>query len=303
MSYDMQDPQLSTKLVPKTAQTAFGQVEYVEIGTGPVVVSVHGAMGGYDQSTILAQTIGDSGYRYLCLSRPGYLGTALTAGRSSEQQGDLIATLLESLGISQAGVMAVSGGGPSAIQFGLRHPGLCKGLVLVSTCATTVDTKIPISFKVMMLLARWSWFVHWLRKRVERDLEGTAKRSIRDPDILARMIADKDTWPLLSTMMISTYDRMGQRLVGTRNDIEMSRNLTHPLESLNVPALVVHGTHDPLLPFEKHAKAFESRLPNVEVLKVDQGEHAAIFTHRNLVRAKVKEFMEKHFQPASLESG
>lgn len=65
------------------------------VGTGPVVISLHGAMGGYDQSLILAQTIGGAGYRYLCVSRPGYLGTPLASGRSLGQQGDLIAALLE----------------------------------------------------------------------------------------------------------------------------------------------------------------------------------------------------------------
>jgi hypothetical protein len=58
ITYDFQDPQLSNKLAPKTAQTALGRVEYAEIGQGPVVVAIHGSMGGYDQSLILAQTIG-----------------------------------------------------------------------------------------------------------------------------------------------------------------------------------------------------------------------------------------------------
>ncbi len=117
----MQDPQLSRKLVPKTAKTALGVVEYVEIGDGPVVVAVHGAMGGYDQSLILAQTIGNGDYRYIAITRPGYLGTPMRSGKSPEQQGDLIAALLDTLSITQVGVIAVSGGGPSAVQFGLRH--------------------------------------------------------------------------------------------------------------------------------------------------------------------------------------
>lgn len=94
MQYEMRDPQLSKKLVPKTAKTRLGVVEYVDVGTGPAIVSLHGAMGGYDQSLILAQAIGDTDYRYLCLSRPGYLGTSLAEGRRPEQQGDLIAALL-----------------------------------------------------------------------------------------------------------------------------------------------------------------------------------------------------------------
>jgi len=58
VTYDFRDPQLSSKIKPERANTAIGVVEYAEIGDGPAVVAVHGAMGGYDQSLILAQTIG-----------------------------------------------------------------------------------------------------------------------------------------------------------------------------------------------------------------------------------------------------
>lgn len=297
MSYDFQDAKLSSKLLPKTANTHRGIVEYVEIGDGPVVVSLHGAMGGYDQSLILAQTIGNEEYRYLAMSRPGYLGTPISSGQAPEQQGDLIAALLDELSIVKAGVIAVSGGGPSALYFGLRHSDRCKGLVLVSTCAAKVDTPIPFSFKVMKFLARWPWFVKQFRRKAEQDLEAVARRSIRDPEILVRTITDADTWPLFSTMLLSTYDQMGRRLEGTENDIEITRTATYPLESLNVPVLIVHGTQDQLVQFKVHAIMYETRVPTAELLSVDGGEHVAIFTHRNMVRPKVIEFMQRHFIP------
>ncbi len=251
-------------------------------------------MGGYDQSLILAQTIGREGFRYIAISRPGFLGTPLSSGKSPEQQGDLIAALLDTLGINRAGVMAVSGGGPSALHFGFRHPQRCAGLVLVSTCADKVNIPIPLSFKIMKSLARWSWFVNKFRKKAERDLEAVAGRSIHDSEILARTINDPDTWPLFSTMLLSTFDRMGQRIEGTENDIKISRTETYPLEQLNVPVLVVHGTNDQLAPFE-NAKIYEARVPNAELLTVEGGEHVTIFTHRNIVRSKVIEFMNRYF--------
>lgn len=295
MTYDFQDPQLSSQIAPQTAQTARGVVEYAEIGAGPVVVALHGAMGGYDQSLILAQTIGKADYRYLAVSRPGYLGTPMGSGRTSEQQGDLIAALLDTLNIAKAGVMAVSGGGPSAVQFGLRHPARCAGLVLVSTCAGKVDSPVPFSFKVMKHLGRWPCFAKKFRKKAERNLAGVAQQSIRDPEILARTINDADAWPLFSTLLLSTFDRMWQRLDGTENDIDITRNTTYALEKLDMPVLIVHGTQDPHLPFEVHAKMFAIRVPHAELLAIEGGEHVAIFTHRNQIRAKVNDFMRHHF--------
>ncbi|MCP4603375.1 MAG: alpha/beta hydrolase [Proteobacteria bacterium] len=295
MTFDIQDPQLSSKLAPKTVQTAAGYVEYVEIGDGPVVVCLHGAMGGYDQSLILAQTIGNAGYRYIAMTRPGYLGTPMSSGKSPEQQGDLVAALLDKLCIARSGVIAVSGGGPSAVQFGLRHSNRCTGLVLVSTCADKVVTPIPFSFKVMKFLARWPWFVMHFRKKAEKDLVAVAKHSIRDPEILDRTTNDVEIWPLFSTMLLSTFDRMGQRIEGTENDIEITHTATYPLENLNIPVLVVHGTEDQLVQFDVHANLYKARVPNAELLAVDGGEHVAIFTHRNMIRDKVGEFMQRHF--------
>ena len=295
MTYDFKDPQLSRTLAPREVKTPLGPVEYAEIGDGPAVVALHGAMGGYDQSLILAQTIGNAGYRYIAVSRPGYLGTPIRSGKSPEQQGDLIAALLDALDVEQAGVMAISGGGPAAVQFGLRHGARCAGLVLVSTCAGKVDMVIPFSFKIMKYLARWSWFANRFRAKAEKDLEAVAKRSIRDPEILARTINDADTWPLFSTLMLSTFHRMGERIDGTENDIEITRSATHQLENLDAPVLIVHGTRDPLVSFEVNTNMYLARVPNAELLAVDGGEHAAIFTHRNVVRTKVMEFMEGHF--------
>ncbi|HKK20766.1 MAG TPA: alpha/beta hydrolase [candidate division Zixibacteria bacterium] len=292
---DIANPKLSELLNCRLAHTPLGPIEYVEFGEGPAVVVIHGAMGGYDQSVILAQTIGAAGYRYIAISRPGYLGTPMKSGRTPEQQGDLIAALLDELGIDRAGVMAVSGGGPSAIEFALRHSSKCAGLILVSTHADNAEVPIPASFKIMKLLARLSWFARRFRKKAERDLRAVAGRSIQDKDILQRTVNDAETWPLFSTMLLSTFNQMGKRIAGTENDIKISRTASYPLEELTVPVLVVHGTADRLVPFDKNAGTYEARVPNVEILAVEGGEHVSIFTHRNIVRPKVEEFIRKYF--------
>jgi pimeloyl-ACP methyl ester carboxylesterase len=147
----------------------------------------------------------------------------------------------------------------------------------------------------MKFLARRTWFADRFRRNAERNMKRVAGRSIRDPEILTRTINDLETWPLFSTMLLSIYHRMGQRIDGTENDIAITRTTTYPLENLNVPVLVVHGTEDQHLQFEVHAKMFEARVPRAELLTVEGGEHVAIFTHRNMVRAKVIEFMQHHF--------
>ncbi len=62
---------------PTILNTRHGPIEYVESGEGSAVLAIHGAMGGYDQGQVLVRTVGEPGYRYVSISRPGYIGTDL----------------------------------------------------------------------------------------------------------------------------------------------------------------------------------------------------------------------------------
>lgn len=276
---------------PAVVATARAPVEYVTWGEGPAVLALHGAMGGWDQSMLLARTIGPDTHRYVALSRPGYLGTPLSAGRTPEEQADLYAEALDLLGIGPVSVMAVSGGGPSAIHFALRHRERCRGLVLVSTTGGPVRMQIPAAFHVLMLLARWPGFVGAMRRRAERDPEGAARRALPDPAARARLLRDPEASSLFRALSRSTFDRMALRIAGTRNDIGVTRSTEYPLERIAVPTLVVHGTADRLVPFARHGKALAGRIPGAELLAIEGGEHAAIFTHRAEVRARVVRFL------------
>lgn len=279
---------------PKIVRTSVGPIEYAEFGDGPPVVCLHGAMGAYDQSAILARTIGSDGYRYIAVSRPGYLGTPLSVGRSAGEQADACAALADALGIRDAGVMAVSGGGPCAIEFALKHRGRCRGLVLVSTCSGVVETPIPVSFQLTKLLARSPLIVKLLRRNTRANLERAAHRSVRDPNACARMLQDPEARSLFEALVMSTFDRMRQRLAGMDNDIAVTRTTSYELENIRVPVLVVHGTIDRLVPFEKHGQVLAARIPGARLLAVDGGEHVAIFTHRDRVKAEVGEFLARY---------
>lgn len=284
---------------PTIMKTRRGPVEYATFGEGSAVIALHGAMGGYDQGLILTRTIGGVGYQFVALSRPGYLGTPLSTGRSPEEQADLCADLLDQLQIHEAAVLAISGGGPCAVHFALRHRDRCRGVVLVSTCSDKIDTPLPLSFQLTKLLARWPAFVNVMRKRVMQDPERGARRSITDPVLRARTLQDPETGPLFTALLDSTFDQMALRLPGTENDIAVTRSTSYPLEEIAVPVLVVHGTADRLVPFAQHAKAFEARIPGVELLAIEDGEHACIFTHRDEIRTRVSQFLRAHLPGGS----
>lgn len=282
---------------PKVVDTRFGPMEYAEFGEGPAVLAIHGAMGGHDQSLLLARTVGDEGYHYIGISRPGYLGTPLSSGRGPEQQADLCAALLDELRVESALLMAVSGGGPCALQFALRHRERCRGLVLVSTCGRKVNTRIPFSFHIARLLVRVPGFASSMRRKVLANVDQAASRSIPDPKTRARVLDDPEVGPLFRALMESTSDHVNKRMGGTENDIRITRTNDYRLDQIATPVLIVHGTEDSMVPYDLHAKALESGIPGAELLTVEGGEHVAIFTHREQVRPRVARFLREHSAP------
>ncbi|MCC6994621.1 MAG: alpha/beta fold hydrolase [Deltaproteobacteria bacterium] len=294
-------PASSDSPLPVSISTARGLVEYASAGQGPTVLALHGAMGGWDQSMILARTLDLTRFRAVALSRPGYLGTALAAGRSADQQADLYAATLDALGLERVAVLAVSGGGPSALRFALRHPARCWALVLVSSIGEPMRGRLPLSARLAMWLGRQAWFAERLRRRLARDPEAPARRAILDPALRARTLDDPEAGPLFRALLASTTERLPLRIEGTRQDVRAGRAPAPPLEDVRVPTLVVHGTADRTVPFARHGAALARRIPGAELLALEGGEHVALFTHRALIKPRMDAFLRAH-APAPVES-
>ena len=185
------------RLDSRVIATTSGPVEYAATGEGPAVLVIHGCPGGYDQGLIAARLANSEDFTFISPSRPGYLRTPLYVGVTPEAQADAYVSLLDSLGISKVAIVGISGGGPSALQFAIRHPERCWGLVTVCAIARrlsgreiakcrsvlrrlrcTADLALQLVRTGARLLAKESGFLA-ARGQSEREYCGYQERAFR----------------------------------------------------------------------------------------------------------------------------
>lgn len=152
----------------EVVQTKCGAIEYASAGSGPPVLVVHGAGGGFDQGLLAAGALVDSGFRVIAPSRFGYLRTPMPANREhlAERQADAHVCLLDALGISKVVAFGGSAGAPSSMRLCLKYPERCSGLVLLvpatySPTAASGGVEVSASTRFVIDTTLRSDFIFW----------------------------------------------------------------------------------------------------------------------------------------------
>jgi pimeloyl-ACP methyl ester carboxylesterase len=225
------------------AETSCGPIEYADRGNGPPVLVVHGAGGGFDQGVLLGASLIDHGYRVVAMSRFGYLRTPLPADASAEAQADAHACLLDALGIDRAPVFGVSAGGPSTIQFCLRHPDRCSAMILLVPLAYPAGADERLSRPAQFFLERvtQSDFLAWaggriMRSKMVETVLGTPIEDVRG----ASEAEQRRVYALLDEIL--PLSSRAQGLINERKVAQSLRPL--PLERISAPTLIASVADD-----------------------------------------------------------
>ncbi|MDQ8044646.1 MAG: alpha/beta hydrolase, partial [Solirubrobacteraceae bacterium] len=143
-----QDLERQTELLGRT-------VNYVDVGSGPVVICVHGLSGNWmnwlENIPQLARE-----HRVIAIDLPGF-------GRSPMPQSeitiglyaDVLIALLHKLGLQTATLIGNSMGGQISAKLAIEHPELIDRLVLVSPAGVTID--IARNPQVLWVLKTFGW--------------------------------------------------------------------------------------------------------------------------------------------------
>ncbi len=268
--------------------TACGPVEYATAGEGAPVLVVHGASGGYDQGIIAGQPNVGEGFRIIAPSRFGYQRTPVPPDASPAAQADAYACLLDALGIGKAGVMGVSAGGLSAVQFALRHPDRVTGLVLLVPAAYTPEppTDIrPPSAAIMLAAVLKSDFVLWAATKLDPQV---VLADIGVPPAIQQQLTPEQKNEFMGWLF-----PFGTRVDGLMNDGKNTSNLgPAPIEQITAPTLVI-SARDDLWKTYGPAEYTAKTIPNAEFVGYDTGGHL-LNGHEEEVGSKINAFLRQH---------
>ena len=267
-------------LTTSTAPTAFGSIEFADVGSGDPVLFVHGSPGGADEGELMTRFLVEAGFRVICPSRPGYLGTPLTDGNATPQtQADQALALLDGLGIGSFGVACWSGGGPSSYLLTAQHPDRVSALVALAAVsqAYTFDAGI----EERMLGGR---FGHWLMGEMARHSPKSLVKSTLgaegdlSKDELQELTQQVFSDDVKRDFVLSLAVIVAGRKEGLANDQEQFPKIGDlGLASITSPTLLVHGTADTDVP-PAHSESAVSRIEGAEIVRVEHGTHIATWT-------------------------
>ncbi|HYA99552.1 MAG TPA: alpha/beta hydrolase [Ktedonobacteraceae bacterium] len=271
-------------------ETTRGIIEYQMEGTGRVVLIFHGSPGGYDQGLAMARFLGLSDFAILTLSRPGYRRTPLNSGKTPESQADLFAATLDALNVSQVVVIAHSGGGPAALQFALRYPQRCRGLLLLSALSQNYTEEGV--YRSLPLLRRL------LKQLIDHLM-------IFDPllyplTFLSKCLPEE----MHSREFIESLVMNPLSSLGYVNDMAQFEELAvYPLQDIVLPTLIVHGTADVDIPFNQ-AQELADAIPCAQLVAVEGAHHLSTLTSEQAIIA-IRCFLQKlvHSTDSRTEEG
>ena len=252
-------------------ETTRGMVEYQMEGTGPVVLMFHGSPGAYDQGLAIGHFLDLSDFRLLSLSRPGYRRTPLSSGETPEAQADLFAATLDVLNISQVVIFAHSGGGPAALQFALRYPHRCRGLLLLSALSQDyteegVYRSLPLLRSLLKRLIDYLLYFEPL---------------LYPLSIVSKCLPEE----MHAREFIDTLVQNTLSSVGYINDMAQFEELAvYPLQEIMLPTLIVHGTADVDIPFNQ-AQELADTIPFAQLVAIEGAHHLSTLTSQKAITA------------------
>jgi pimeloyl-ACP methyl ester carboxylesterase len=231
----------------------------------------------------MSQFLTKNRFKAIRVSRPGYLGTPLNlADPSIDHEGDLLAEILDAVGVERAGVLAYSGGGPSAYRLAVRHPDRVSAIVAIAAVSSRYVAPEPTATDRLLFGTRAGQrLLGFLARRAPGQVIGEAlasEGSIRGEELktaTAGVMADPEQRATVLALSTTTAWR-GSRKAGWDNDLKNFGAIDSlELDRVHCPVLLIHGDADTDVTIDYSHTAHSAR-PDSTLVAMKRGTHLAL---------------------------
>lgn len=274
----------------KVIESPLGRIEFKRSGVGPPVLVIHGSGGGFDQGELIATAVLGEGFDWIAPSRFGYLRSTFHEGATFDDQARAYAHLLDSLGLDQVAVLALSHGGPSALLFAALHPERVSSLTLLSCgVASSTDASqaeadrkgdaLTTVFKYDVLY----WAVSQFLRKWLMQLMGASE------DVIAGMTPAQQR---LVDRVIDDMAPVAPRYAGVAFDNKAAMP-NERVAAIRAPTLILHASDDALQLY-RNAEYAAANIPGARLVSFERGGHLLIAVEQSAVQAEVRRFVLAH---------
>ena len=263
-------------------------MHYQTYGQGPVLVMIHGGLGGGEGSATMMEghaAILARHFRVVFYDRRGAgQSEAPSEGYALGKYSEDLHSLLLHLNISRAHVLGSSAGGPIAMQFALDHPELTETLLLINTMSYCQEAERAVR---------------------QKELEEILASQAASGSAVAAANALEDRWPGLSrneparyqALLETNQNRVDAIAKTIQSYLDIGNTLESRLSELTLPTLIVHGDADSRIPL-LCGRQLQDSISSSELYIIPGAEHGLLSNEPRAVRNLIFQFLER-FAPVS----
>lgn len=269
-----------------TENSAPIELYYEDHGAGQPVVLSHGFPLDGNSWEKQARALLDAGYRVITYDRRGFgRSSRPTIGYDVDTFTADLKTILDTLDLREAVLIGFSMGTGEIARYLGSHGSerIAKAAFLASIlpCLRKSDDN-PAGgaadfddLKAAATQDRFAWLAAFIENQYNFD-ELSGSRISEEAMRASWAVATAASW-FATSAVIDTW------LTDFRDDIPR----------FDVPALIVHGTADRIVPIDVSAREFAKRLPTAEYVEIEGAPHGLLWTHADEVNEALLAFLER----------
>jgi pimeloyl-ACP methyl ester carboxylesterase len=263
--------------------STYGDIEYRLVGEGPTVLVSHGITGGVDsgQDLVTRWRNMEPDYRFLFVSRFGYLQSSVPEGATPRLQAAAYRDLLDHLGIERAFVVGNSAGAASAMWFAIDYPEQTNGLILISSAVPG-----PLPEPIPRFVAE-NDFVYWAAIKFVPDM----LIGLLLPDSIRATLTEEERDFIIENAFLASLP-ISERTEGILFDNQESNPGMNdiPFEKIETPTLIFQSLDDPRE--LRGGREMAARIPDNQYVGLTGGHF--LLRHQEEIRAAIADFIAEH---------